>query len=141
MTSFLIGGPLGRAITLRTLTANQYLALRNWIYAGGTLVISGGYDTAILRTPRIAQLLPVQVVGTRQLQTGRALHRALGVSALELHQLAFALPPGAKGQLKASFSRIQQTLLRAAEFSARKMTLAQRPSIVAKNARRASRSR
>lgn len=68
-------------LALRTLAPNQFSALRNWIRAGGTMVVSGGYDTAILRTPRIAQLLPAKVTGTQQLKTNRALHRALGFGA------------------------------------------------------------
>ncbi len=63
---------------LNTLAPRQYLALQKWISSGGTLLVSGGYDTAILRTSRIAQLLPARVTGTQQLDTGNALHTALG---------------------------------------------------------------
>ena len=62
---------------LSNLSPRQYSALTKWITSGGTLLVSGGYDTAILRTPRIAQLLPAQVTGTQQLDTQSDLRAAL----------------------------------------------------------------
>ena len=62
---------------LSNLSPRQYSALTKWITSGGTLLVSGGYDTAILRTPRIAQLLPARVTGTQQLDPQSDLHVAL----------------------------------------------------------------
>ena len=76
---------------LRELTPRQYAALQKWIASGGTLLISGGYDTAILRTPRIAQLLPTRVIGTQQLPPPSPLHNALGERQ---HSLVLAEPLG-----------------------------------------------
>jgi len=76
---------------LSSLSRNQYLALTQWISSGGTLLVSGGYDTAILRTSRIAQLLPARVIGTQQLDTQSALDTALGV---EQHPLTLTKPLG-----------------------------------------------
>ena len=62
---------------LDNLTPRQYSALTKWITSGGTLLLSGGFDTAILRTPRIARLLPARVTGTQQLDTQSDLRSAL----------------------------------------------------------------
>ena len=91
-------------LALRALAPNQYSALRNWIMAGGTLVVSGGYDTAILRTPRIAQLLPAKVVGTQQLETNRALHRALGFGVEDNEHLLTSMQPVGLSRVEPSAS-------------------------------------
>lgn len=50
-------------VSLEQLSASQFEALRKWIAQGGILAVSGGPDYALLRTPRLAALLPGLPVG------------------------------------------------------------------------------
>jgi hypothetical protein len=45
-------------ISLERLSADQFEALRKWVAQGGILAVSGGAEYALLRTPRLASLLP-----------------------------------------------------------------------------------
>jgi hypothetical protein len=45
-------------VSLERLSASQFEALHKWVAQGGILVVSGGVDYALLRTPRLAALLP-----------------------------------------------------------------------------------
>ena len=45
-------------VSLEQLSASQFEALHKWIAQGGILAVSGGVDYALLRTPRLAALLP-----------------------------------------------------------------------------------
>jgi hypothetical protein len=50
-------------VSLERLGASQFDALRKWIAQGGILAVSGGVDYALLRTSRLAALLPGVPVG------------------------------------------------------------------------------
>jgi len=45
-------------VSLERLSTDQYEALRKWIAQGGILAVSGGAEYTLLRTPRLAALLP-----------------------------------------------------------------------------------
>ena len=45
-------------VSLERLSASQFDALHKWIAQGGILAVSGGPDCALLRSPRLAALLP-----------------------------------------------------------------------------------
>ncbi len=45
-------------VSLERLSATQFDALRKWIAQGGILAVSGGAEYTLLRTPRLAALLP-----------------------------------------------------------------------------------
>ena len=50
-------------VSLEQLSASQFEALQKWIAQGGILAVSGGPDYALLRSPRLAALLPGLPVG------------------------------------------------------------------------------
>ena len=50
-------------VSLERLSASQFDALHKWIAQGGILAVSGGPDYALLRSPRLAALLPGQPLG------------------------------------------------------------------------------
>ena len=54
-------------VSLERLSAAQFDALRKWIAQGGILAVSGGAEYTLLRTPRLAALLPALPVGMTQL--------------------------------------------------------------------------
>ena len=54
-------------ISLERLTPAQFDALRKWIAQGGILAVSGSPEYTLLRTPRLAALLPSLPVGTTRL--------------------------------------------------------------------------
>ena len=60
------------------LSARQYEALTKWLAGGGVLAVSGGPDYALLRTPRLATLLPGLPAGLVRLPDGVAAGKALG---------------------------------------------------------------
>ena len=59
--------------SLENLSARQYAALLKWISQGGRLVVSGGPDYSLLRTPRLAALLPGKPIGLASFANGAAL--------------------------------------------------------------------
>jgi hypothetical protein len=65
--------------SLEPLSARQFEALDKWIARGGVLAVSGGPDYTLLRTPRIASLLPATPVGLMELAAGAEIGEALGV--------------------------------------------------------------
>jgi hypothetical protein len=50
-------------VSLERLSASQFDALHKWIAQGGILAVSGGAEYTLLRTPRLAALLPGQPQG------------------------------------------------------------------------------
>ncbi|HEX9844499.1 MAG TPA: hypothetical protein VGC20_17195, partial [bacterium] len=66
-------------VSLERLSASQFDALHKWIAQGGTLAVSGGPDYALLRSPRLAALLPGRPLGTTRMEAG-ALQRAFSTS-------------------------------------------------------------
>ncbi len=66
-------------MSLERLTESQFDALRKWIAQGGTLAVSGGVDYALLRTPRLAGLLPGVPQGVTSIDVD-VLQRALAPS-------------------------------------------------------------
>lgn len=65
--------------SLEHLATPQYEALTKWIAQGGRLVISGGPDYSLLRTPRLASLLPAKPTGLLLLSDGVGVSKAFGV--------------------------------------------------------------
>jgi len=57
-------------VSLERLSASQFEALHKWIAQGGILAVSGGADYALLRTPRLAALLPGVPVGLTRMDAG-----------------------------------------------------------------------
>ncbi len=66
-------------VSLEPLSASQFEALQKWIAQGGILAVSGGPDYALLRSPRLAALLPGLPLGMTRLDPG-ALRRAFPAS-------------------------------------------------------------
>lgn len=50
-------------VSLEALSRRQFTALEKWLARGGRLAVSGGPDYALLRTPRLAELLPATPTG------------------------------------------------------------------------------
>jgi hypothetical protein len=65
-------------VSLELLSSRQYEALEKWLAQGGILAVSGGPDYSLLRTPRLAELLPAAPVGILRLPDGSAMSEALG---------------------------------------------------------------
>ena len=55
-----------KADTLRSLRERQYQALTQWLEQGGYLLTSGGLNTGALSQRRMQQILPVSVLGHKQ---------------------------------------------------------------------------
>jgi hypothetical protein len=66
-------------VSLEPLSASQFDALHKWVAQGGILAVSGGPDYALLRSPRLASLLPGLPLGMTRLDPG-ALQRAFSAS-------------------------------------------------------------
>jgi hypothetical protein len=56
-----------KGFSLQTLSEAQSVALQQWIARGGTLIVAGDSQYALLTEPRLQALLPVQVLGVQQL--------------------------------------------------------------------------
>jgi hypothetical protein len=70
-------------LSLERLSAIQFDALHKWIAQGGILAVSGGPDFALLRSPRLAALLPGQPLGLTRMNPAelqRAFSGSLDVS-------------------------------------------------------------
>jgi hypothetical protein len=57
-----------KGVSLQSLTDKQATALRQWLARGGTLVVAGDSQYALLQEPRVRTLLPVEVLGVQQLE-------------------------------------------------------------------------
>jgi hypothetical protein len=66
-------------VSLERLSASQFEALHKWIAQGGILAVSGGPDYALLRSQRLASLLPGVPTGLTRVDAG-ALRRAFSAS-------------------------------------------------------------
>ena len=86
-------------ISERDLTPEQQTALRDYVAAGGSLVITGGVNWNRLTTPFFADMLPVRVTGGRTASEASALrqfvHRA-GPTGSQFGYCAATPKPGAK---------------------------------------------
>jgi hypothetical protein len=60
-----------KGVSLQALTEKQATALQQWLARGGTLIVAGDSQYALLQEPRMRALLPVEVLGVRQ-QVGLA---------------------------------------------------------------------
>jgi len=67
-----------QGISLEELSTRQFEALKKWIAHGGKLAVSGGSDYSLLRTPRLAELLPANPTGLIKISESTRLGEALG---------------------------------------------------------------
>lgn len=79
-------------ISLETLSQRQFDALKKWVAQGGKLAVSGGPDYALMRTPRLAELLPASPSGLVTIKNAEAIGAALGEllprsDAFHIHRL------------------------------------------------------
>jgi hypothetical protein len=65
-------------VSERDFTPEQLRALRDYVVAGGTLIVTGGINWNRLTTPFFAELLPVTVSGSRTVSRIPALSAAVG---------------------------------------------------------------
>jgi len=68
-----------RGVSLERLSTSQFDALHKWIAQGGILAVSGGADYALLRSPRLAALLPATPLGMKRMDAA-ALQQAFSAS-------------------------------------------------------------
>ena len=68
-----------RGVSLERLNSSQFEALHKWIAQGGILAVSGGADYALLRSPRLAALLPATPLGMERMDAA-ALQQAFSAS-------------------------------------------------------------
>ena len=68
-----------KGLSLQILSEAQSIALRQWIARGGTLIVAGDSQYALLTEPRLQALLPVQVRGVQQLDGLPAFAERYGV--------------------------------------------------------------
>jgi hypothetical protein len=52
-----------KGVSLQSLTEGQSAALRQWLARGGTMIVAGDSQYALLQEPRLRTLLPVEVLG------------------------------------------------------------------------------
>ena len=69
------------AVSERDFTPEQLAAVRDYVNAGGTLVVTGGVNAGRLATPFFSELLPVRVTGTRTLSSMPTLARRVKARA------------------------------------------------------------
>jgi hypothetical protein len=85
-------------VSLSTLSREQRRAIRDWVYGGGRLVVSGGAHSQNLVGTFVEELLPVRINGTRVLNSIPSLSRQFG-SKIDNAQIVVAstkLTEGAK---------------------------------------------
>jgi hypothetical protein len=66
-------------VSLERLSTSQFEALHKWVAQGGILAVSGGPNYALLRSPRLAALLPSQPLGMTRID-GDALQSAFSTT-------------------------------------------------------------
>lgn len=69
-----------KGISLQSLSEAQMTALRQWLARGGTMVVAGDPQYALLQEPRLGELLPVQVLGLQQFEALPAFATHYGVA-------------------------------------------------------------
>lgn len=74
-----VGAVVVHGHSLEDLSTRQYAALTKWLANGGVLAVSGGPDYGLLRTGRLARLLPGVPLGLQRLPEGNAVGAALGM--------------------------------------------------------------
>ena len=79
-------------VSLENLGRRQFDALKKWLAQGGRLAVSGGPDYSLLRTPRLAELLPATPTGLSTISDAAELAQALGAplaanTPFHLHRL------------------------------------------------------
>ena len=74
-----VGAVVVHGHSLEDLSTRQYAALTKWLANGGVLAVSGGPDYGLLRTGRLARLLPGVPLGLERLADGNTLGTALGM--------------------------------------------------------------
>ena len=55
-----------KGVSLQSLTDRQSTALHQWLIRGGTVIVAGDSQYALLQEPRLRALLPVEVLGIEQ---------------------------------------------------------------------------
>lgn len=65
-------------VSLEQLSTRQHQAIDKWLAQGGVLVVSGGPNYSLLRSPRLAELLPATPVGLVQLLNGATVSETFG---------------------------------------------------------------
>jgi hypothetical protein len=55
-----------KGMSLQSLTDGQSAALQQWLARGGTMIVAGDSQYALLQEPRVRALLPVEVLGIEQ---------------------------------------------------------------------------
>ncbi len=85
-----------KGVSLQRATGAQWQALQQWILRGGTLVVAGDSQYALLQEPRMRQLLPVDVLGLDEMHGLPALasHYGVPVPSVPLVQLRARLTVG-----------------------------------------------
>jgi hypothetical protein len=85
-----------KGVSLQRATAAQWQALQQWLLRGGTLVVAGDSQYALLQEPRMRQLLPVEVFGLEEVHGLPALasHYGVPMSAVPVVQLRARLMAG-----------------------------------------------
>ncbi len=85
-----------KGVSLQRATAAQWQALQQWILRGGTLVVAGDSQYALLQEPRMRQLLPVEVLGLEEVHGLPALasHYGVPMPTVPLVQLRARLTAG-----------------------------------------------
>jgi hypothetical protein len=85
-----------KGVSLQRATATQWQALQQWLLRGGTLVVAGDSQYALLQEPRLRQLLPVEVLGLEEVHGLPALasHYGVPMPAVPLVQLRARLTAG-----------------------------------------------
>ena len=66
-------------VSLESMSAHQFDALGKWLARGGRLIVSGGPHYALLRSPRLASLLPAVPEGMVSIDDVSVMYDALGM--------------------------------------------------------------
>ncbi len=85
-----------KGVSLQRATASQWQALQQWVLRGGTLVVAGDSQYALLQEPRVRQVLPVEVLGLEEVHGLPTLvsHYGVPLEAVPLVQLRARLTAG-----------------------------------------------
>ena len=87
-------------LSLEGLSARQHSALTKWLASGGILAVSGGPDYGLLRTPRLALLLPGLPLGLLSLPDGEAAGIAFGAPLPTRRAFHVNLVPEFEGRVR-----------------------------------------
>lgn len=87
-------------LSLEGLSSRQHSALTKWLASGGILAVSGGPDYGLLRTPRLALLLPGLPLGLVSLPDGEAAGIAFGAPLATRRPFHVNLVPQFEGRVR-----------------------------------------